>query len=49
VKVGRAGVEIFCADQREISPRFQVGETEFGAFQSSFDELFFPAPVSTAV
>ena len=41
-KIDRTEVEIFCADQREISPRFQIGETPRGAFQPTFDELFFP-------
>ncbi len=44
---GRAEVEVFCADQREISTRFRLGETRGGAFQPTFDHLFFdiaPAP-----
>ena len=50
-KLGRTEVEVFCADQREISSRFRIGETRGGAFQPTFDHLFFetqPAPeVST--
>ena len=42
-KCGRQGVEVFCADQREISPRFRIGETIVGAFQPTFDDLFFPS------
>ncbi len=42
-KVGRAEVEVFCAEQREISQRFQIGETNGGAFQPTFDQLFFEA------
>jgi phosphoribosyl 1,2-cyclic phosphodiesterase len=38
---GRNGMEVFCADQREISPRFEVGETKGGAFQPTFDHIFF--------
>src|SRR3712207_3773275 len=40
---GRSEMEIFCADQREISPRFVIGATPGGAFQPTFDALFFPA------
>ncbi len=43
----RGQVELFCADQREISTRFRIGETRGGAFQPTFDHLFFdtaPAP-----
>ncbi|MFL6539712.1 MAG: MBL fold metallo-hydrolase [Chthoniobacterales bacterium] len=40
-RVGRDKVEIFCADQREISPRFRIGETEMKPFQPTFDHIFF--------
>ncbi len=43
-KCGRSSVELFCADQREISSRFRIGETIGGAFKPTFDDLFFPAP-----
>ncbi len=43
-KCRRDSVEVFCADQREISSRFRIGETIGGAFQPTFDDLFFPAP-----
>lgn len=43
-KLGRTEVEVFCADQREISSRFRIGETKAGAFQPTFDALFFPSP-----
>jgi phosphoribosyl 1,2-cyclic phosphodiesterase len=43
VSRGRGHVEVFCADQREISPRFRIGETAAGAFQPTFEELFFPS------
>jgi len=42
-KSGKIDVELFCATQSEISPRFHVGETERGAFQSTFENAFFPA------
>lgn len=43
-KCGREQVEVFCADQREISGRFRIGETIAGAFQPTFEDLFFPSP-----
>jgi phosphoribosyl 1,2-cyclic phosphodiesterase len=42
-KCGRREIEIYCADQREISPRFHIGETCVRAFQPTFDALFFQA------
>jgi len=38
---GRLGIEIHCAGQSEISSRFRIGETVAGAFQPTFDSLFF--------
>jgi phosphoribosyl 1,2-cyclic phosphodiesterase len=46
---GRAQLEVFCADQREISTRFRIGETSGGAFQAAFDHLFFESPSTPAV
>ncbi|MGI8819909.1 MAG: MBL fold metallo-hydrolase [Chthoniobacterales bacterium] len=43
-KCGRETVEVFCAEQRAISSRFRIGETPAGAFQPTFDDLFFPGP-----
>jgi phosphoribosyl 1,2-cyclic phosphodiesterase len=40
-KCGRRDIEIFCAAQSEISPRFAIGETRGGAFQPTFENLFF--------
>jgi hypothetical protein len=40
-KCGRNDVETFCAAQFEISPRFRIGDTESGAFQSTFENAFF--------
>src|SRR2546427_10879344 len=40
-RCGRRDVEAYCATQFEISPRFRVGETEPGAFQSTFENTFF--------
>jgi len=40
-KCGRSDIEIFCAAQGEISPRFAIGVTRGGAFQPTFDNLLF--------
>src|SRR6266404_9994026 len=46
-KCGKADMEVYCAAQSEISPRFHIGETKSGAFQPTFENVFFqttPAP-----
>ena len=40
----RPEVEVFCAEQREISSRFRIGASCGGAFQPTFDQLFFEPP-----
>ena len=40
-KIGRRDIEIFCAAQTEISPRFAIGATRGGAFQPTFENLLF--------
>jgi phosphoribosyl 1,2-cyclic phosphodiesterase len=40
-KCGRMDMEIHCATQFEISPRFRIGETEPGPFQPTFENAFF--------
>ncbi len=45
VRQGRATMEVFCADQREISPRFRIGETRAGAFQPTFESALFEIAV----
>ena len=40
-RFGRKDVEVFCADQRTVSSRFLIGETKGGAFQPTFDHIFF--------
>ena len=40
-KVGKSDMEIYCATQSEISPRFRIGETKSGAFQPTFESTFF--------
>ncbi|MGI8436385.1 MAG: MBL fold metallo-hydrolase [Chthoniobacterales bacterium] len=47
-RTGRTELEIFCAGQRELSPRFHIGETRAGAFQPTFDQLFFETPAIRA-
>src|SRR5881392_2368209 len=42
-KRGKIDIELFCATQSDISPRFCIGETELGAFQPTFENAFFPA------
>jgi phosphoribosyl 1,2-cyclic phosphodiesterase len=40
-KTGKDGVEVFCASQAEISPRFWIGETNARVFQPTFDSVLF--------
>jgi phosphoribosyl 1,2-cyclic phosphodiesterase len=40
---GKSDMDVYCATQFEISPRFQIGETKPGAFQSTFENVFFQA------
>jgi len=40
-KCGRTNMEIHCATQFEISPRFRIGDTEPGPFQPTFENAFF--------
>src|SRR2546429_3494999 len=40
-RVGRADLEIFCALQNAISPRFHIGETLGGDFQPTFESALF--------
>ena len=42
-KSGKIDIELYCATQSEISPRFQIGETVRGHFQPTFENTFFPA------
>jgi phosphoribosyl 1,2-cyclic phosphodiesterase len=44
-KCGRTDVETYCATQFDISPRFRIGKTEPGAFQSTFENIFFQNPL----
>ena len=41
-KSGKIDIELFCATQSDVSPRFCIGQTERGAFQSTFETTFFP-------
>ena len=40
-KCGKLGLEIHCATQFEISPRFRIGDTAPGPFQPTFENAFF--------
>jgi phosphoribosyl 1,2-cyclic phosphodiesterase len=40
-KCERTDVQMYCATQLEISPRFQIGDTDPGAFQATFENAFF--------
>jgi phosphoribosyl 1,2-cyclic phosphodiesterase len=42
-KTGKIDIELFCATQSEITPRFRIGETMRGDFQPTFENAFFPA------
>jgi phosphoribosyl 1,2-cyclic phosphodiesterase len=42
-RVGKIDIEVFCASQGDVGPRFRIGQTEVGAFQSTFENAFFPA------
>jgi phosphoribosyl 1,2-cyclic phosphodiesterase len=40
-KSGKIDIELHCATQFELSPRFRIGETTRGAFQPTFENAFF--------
>jgi len=40
-KVGNHKLEVFCASQGEISPKFQIGETRSRTFQPTLDDILF--------
>src|SRR4051812_33434638 len=40
-KTGKIDMEVFCASQSEISPRFCIGATKPGEFQPTFESVFF--------
>ena len=40
-KHGKLDLEIYCATQFEITPRFRIGETQPGPFQPTFENAFF--------
>jgi len=46
-KIGRSDIEVFCATQSEIGPRFVLGETVGRAFQPTFDEFMFGPATAT--
>jgi phosphoribosyl 1,2-cyclic phosphodiesterase len=40
-KCGKVDIEVYCSTQSQISPCFRVGETAPGAFQPTFENVFF--------
>jgi phosphoribosyl 1,2-cyclic phosphodiesterase len=42
-KAGKIDLEVFCATQSDLSPRFPIGNTLAGAFQPTFENGFFHA------
>jgi phosphoribosyl 1,2-cyclic phosphodiesterase len=42
IQLAKIDIELFCASQSEISPRFRIGETTVGPFQPTFENAFFP-------
>lgn len=49
VKFGRPEVELHCAVQNEVGPRFTIGQTTAArAFQPTFDEFLFGASAASA-
>jgi phosphoribosyl 1,2-cyclic phosphodiesterase len=40
-KCGKIDMELYCATQSQISPRFRIGETKQGPFQPTFENAFF--------
>lgn len=40
-KCGQRSVEVYCAGQSQISPRFKIGETKPGPFQPTFENVYF--------
>src|SRR5205085_6471084 len=42
-QAGRADLEVFCALQNAVSPRFHIGETSRGDFQPTFESALFCA------
>ena len=41
VKCSKTEMEVHCATQWEIGPSFRIGETQSGAFQPTFENVFF--------
>jgi hypothetical protein len=45
-KCGKIDMELYCAAQSQISPRFRIGETTPGPFQSTFENAFFQTAIA---
>jgi hypothetical protein len=39
--MGKGDIEVFCASQTEVSPRFTIGETKSRNFQPTLDDILF--------
>jgi phosphoribosyl 1,2-cyclic phosphodiesterase len=46
-KCGQRSIEVYCAGQSHISPRFKIGETTSGPFQPTFENVFFETKVGS--
>jgi phosphoribosyl 1,2-cyclic phosphodiesterase len=46
-KCGKISMELYCATQSQISPRFRIGETMPGPFQPTFENAFFQTATSS--
>ena len=45
-KCGKIDMELYCATQSQISPRFRIGETTPGPFQPTFESAFFQTAIA---
>jgi hypothetical protein len=45
-KCGKIGLDLYCATQSQISPRFRIGETTPGPFQPTFESAFFQTAIA---
>jgi phosphoribosyl 1,2-cyclic phosphodiesterase len=39
--MGKGDIEVFCASQNEVSPRFTIGQTKSPTFQPTLDDMLF--------
>ena len=48
-RCGKISMELYCATQSQISPRFRIGETTPGPFQPTFENAFFQTATRSGV